>query len=671
MATFPADNFEDAVELSITASNQLHEILNGDAETEVAVQDGSKIPSVRKAMVDSLYLISPIAWEEGGYESKYNQLRSFEEDSGTITWWYAPRSSISSPTLMSVTPHNDNNWSLWSVNVNTTRELVKRAAAEAGFNLVDGSAESGAELLVYPDVLWYQADGKYYQPPSYPQTVSAGFNPSSALDWVSKIEVTLRDTVDDIVNDAVVEIATDIAAAAVVVALDDLDLTKPYVTSSTPAMIELGTNSVETFDTRRTTSSDVYIAEDVKDGTFLLERTLFGSTKMEPFHPSEFPVDFTPAAPQLLVGPTYTTDPTYTERVYQGCPSATKTNNVLWCGFRGDIQLYTEGEDTDVAEHTGNFVTLCRSFDGGATWSEYGYVRYVGDTTKCCHEPVLWTAPDGKLWVFVTVSGDNTDTDGVYGSYVYVCKNPDSTASFLQWETPVKIFQCGFANFPPVNVDGKWLMCNYLLQDVLENDPVYPRYVGKHVYELDIVNKKAFHIAKLPDSIDTASFSEISLAQNHDGTVRAIWRTANSSASLETSISNDGGVTWGAAAKYTSSVGPNASTRAVIKTSPSGRTVLVYNNEAINRRYLTVALSEDGGATYPYKMDVERPQPLSSSYPDIVFGDNGDFYIFHDKARSTAGFRKIICTKMFEIDIVNGIFNVTNTYVSDKGYVVL
>jgi len=463
------------------------------------------------------------------------------------------------------------------------------------------------------------------------------------------------------------ETATAIAENAVA----STDLTKPYVTATTPAMVELGANSVETFDARKTTSSDVYIAEDVKDGTFLLERTLFGNTKMEPFHPAEFPVDFTPDAPQLLIGSAYTTNPNYTERVYQGCVSATKTGSRMWAGFRGDIQLYTEGSDIDIAEHTGNFVTLCKSDDDGVTWSEYGYIRYADGAQYCCHEPVLWTAPDGKLWVFSTVSGNNTDNDGVYGVWVFVCKNPESDGAFLSWENPEKITPYGFMNYQPIDVNGKYIFGAYVLKETpapISNYPIYSDTVGKNIFELDYKNKKAYRISKLPNSIDSASFDEVCLCQSHNGVTRAIWRTNSSSRSMETATSADGGKTWGSASKYTV-IGDNPSSRAALKVSPSGRTVLAYNNASTGRQNLTLALSEDGGTTYPYKLIIEQPQPMTSSYPDLIFDDSGNIYVFYDKGRSSPGFRKILCTKIKEVDVINNILSTTTTYVSDKGYV--
>ena len=112
--SYPSGTFQEAVELSIAASNQLHQILNGDSTTEVTVEDGSKIPSVRKAYTDSLFFLPPKAWVVGDYETAHNQLRAFTETNGVVTWWFPKTATVSTPTLMSITPHDDSNWTLWN-----------------------------------------------------------------------------------------------------------------------------------------------------------------------------------------------------------------------------------------------------------------------------------------------------------------------------------------------------------------------------------------------------------------------------------------------------------------------------------------------------------------------------------------------------------------------------
>ena len=79
------------------------------------------------------------------------------------------------------------------------RQLLARQAAEAGFNLVDGSFEEGANISGWPDVVWCQADGKYYQwSLDAAKTVAAGSTPTNiGTDWLDKSNVTFKDNLAD------------------------------------------------------------------------------------------------------------------------------------------------------------------------------------------------------------------------------------------------------------------------------------------------------------------------------------------------------------------------------------------------------------------------------------------------------------------------------------------
>lgn len=71
---------------------------------------------------------------------------------------------------------------------------LRRLAAEASFNLVDGSFEEGAEISGWPDVVWYQADGKYYQwKADVAKTVAAGSTPTNiGTDWIDRTHITFK-----------------------------------------------------------------------------------------------------------------------------------------------------------------------------------------------------------------------------------------------------------------------------------------------------------------------------------------------------------------------------------------------------------------------------------------------------------------------------------------------
>ena len=80
----------------------------------------------------------------------------------------------------------------------TVFQNMKRAYAEAGFNLVDGSFQIGAELSGWPDVLWDWTSGKGYQwHLDEAKTVAAGSTPASSGGvgvgaWLSVGDATLR-----------------------------------------------------------------------------------------------------------------------------------------------------------------------------------------------------------------------------------------------------------------------------------------------------------------------------------------------------------------------------------------------------------------------------------------------------------------------------------------------
>ena len=134
MAHYPADTFQEATEIAIEASNQLHGVINGDANAEVTVEDGSKIPSVRKAMVDSLYFKPPIAWAQGEYEDTYNQLREFVDGNIKI-WCFAKGATVSTPVLMSTSPLTDENWTVWTVSSASAAILSIKTITEDSYIL--------------------------------------------------------------------------------------------------------------------------------------------------------------------------------------------------------------------------------------------------------------------------------------------------------------------------------------------------------------------------------------------------------------------------------------------------------------------------------------------------------------------------------------------------------
>ena len=170
--------YSEAVEQTITAGEQIHQIVNGTATTEVTVEDGSKVPSIRKALLDNFYFKDPIAWQVGQTENVFNQLRQFTDGS----WWYAPSATASNPVSMGSTPVGNPLWKVYSFDAigkltPQIREALRRSYAEAGYHLVAGSFEVGGALVNANDVLLHEASGKAFSGPV--GVIAPGTNPNT------------------------------------------------------------------------------------------------------------------------------------------------------------------------------------------------------------------------------------------------------------------------------------------------------------------------------------------------------------------------------------------------------------------------------------------------------------------------------------------------------------
>ena len=188
-----SSTYNQAVEQTITAGEQIHQIVNGTATTEVTVEDGSKVPSIRKALLDNFYFKDPIAWQSGQTENVFNQLRQFTDGS----WWYAPSATASNPVSMGSTPVGDSLWKIYDFDAigklePRINEALRRSYAEAGYNLVDGSFEAGGTLVNANDVLLQERTGKAFSGPA--GAVAAGTNPTSG-GFVDRSGALLRDSV--------------------------------------------------------------------------------------------------------------------------------------------------------------------------------------------------------------------------------------------------------------------------------------------------------------------------------------------------------------------------------------------------------------------------------------------------------------------------------------------
>jgi predicted neuraminidase len=95
---------------------------------------------------------------------------------------------------------------------------------------------------------------------------------------------------------------------------------------------------------------------------------------------------------------------------------------------------------------------------------------------------------------------------------------------------------------------------------------------------------------------------------------------------LHVSRSTDDGQTWSTVEDADL---PNPGAAADVVTLESGHWVLIYNDTEDGRHSLAVALSEDGGQTWPWKRHLERDgssDPRTAHYPAIIQGRDGTLH---------------------------------------------
>lgn len=341
-----------------------------------------------------------------------------------------------------------------------------------------------------------------------------------------------------------------------------------------------------------------------------------------------------------------TNDPAYrlANRVYQATPTIERTGPTrYWTAWRAD--------NTVAAEAPGNFTVLAYSDDNCQTVQEYGYLTYSPESPQNhMVDPMLWSDPQGRLWCFFGVMGNNEQFDGVQGTWAVICQNPN--AEFPVWG---KAFRLSYFGDPrhPVQVNGKWYIAIDGWRHSAVTPPRYMEYVGPRIHLLDWANERIQFVSKLPPNNGTSysGFFETEFIQTSNGDVLALCRSLSSAAETLYCTSTDMMKTWSAWQNYMA-ISPSSSSRMWLGRSPSGRTVFCWNNDLI-RRTLTLGLSDDSGATYPYKVVLEPSTTGQVSYPVVSFGDNGEIFIIYDKDRVSAD-PQIRIAKVIEQEVVAG-----------------
>lgn len=343
-----------------------------------------------------------------------------------------------------------------------------------------------------------------------------------------------------------------------------------------------------------------------------------------------------------------TADPAYDEapRKYQGCPTLAVTKGGrIWLGwYAGGVRE----PDMD------NYNLLIMSDDGGETWSK-PYLVIPSSREHCFHalDIQLWTSPDGKLYVY-WVQNDTIPDDGremkaekgqplvryegwifpdfAHNEWVSICDDPDAEEPVFSEPRRLDI---GFLRCKPLVTDtGRWINFNY--------DQTPGKGLARYGYSISDDCGATWTHRYGAEKLATC-FDESMAYQKKDGTIRMFARS--SIGQLAECISGDNGDTWSEACE---SGITHADTRFYVSRTPSGKILLILNDNAKSRTNMTLCLSDDDGETWRWRKCIDTRGNIS--YPDADFRGN-EICLTYDRERT--GAREILFLRCTEEDIMD------------------
>ncbi len=294
---------------------------------------------------------------------------------------------------------------------------------------------------------------------------------------------------------------------------------------------------------------------------------------------------------------------------------AEATNGDLLCAwFNGP----GEGEP-------GTNIVLSRLPAGTDTWAEPALI--AADPDRSEQNPVLFIAPDGVAWLLHT----SNEPHDQKSAHVLARTSADHG---LSWSEPRVLFAGpGFflRNPPLFQPDGSWLLPSYLCTNEGERSLVaITRDGGATWTEHDV-----------PESLGRVQPSVVPLGrgnQGSDGSLLAIFRS-RAADRIYAATSADLGLTW-TVPERTELANNNSAVQQV--RLADGRLLVIFNDASLERDQfrwvgdpanprkkavrtpLTLALSEDDGATWPIRRNLQladleyRDAPMGYSYPALL-----------------------------------------------------
>ncbi|TDE88587.1 hypothetical protein EXU48_22580 [Occultella glacieicola] len=281
-------------------------------------------------------------------------------------------------------------------------------------------------------------------------------------------------------------------------------------------------------------------------------------------------------------------------------------------------------------------VVLARLPAGATEWSRPRLI--AADPDRSEQNPVLFRAPGGRIWLLHTSNTPHDRTD----AHVLLRTSDDDGQS---WSEPRTLFAGPgfFLRNPPLFLaDGTWLLPAYQVDADGEYSVVARSTDEGHTWE----------VVEVPGSRHRV---QMSIAPRADGSLLGLFRSRAADRAYA-SESADLGRTWTPPVRTAL---PNNNSALQHLALADGRLAAVFNDATMERdqfRFvpsgdgwrkkavrtpLTLALSEDGGRTWPRRRNLQvadleyKDAPVGYSYPAMIQASDGTLNVAFSYLRKT------------------------------------
>ena len=304
----------------------------------------------------------------------------------------------------------------------------------------------------------------------------------------------------------------------------------------------------------------------------------------------------------------------------------------------GDLLLTYYGGEGEYANSTAVFLSRLKA--GTTAWSAPRIVAQ--DPLRPAGNGVAWQSPDGLVWLFYVIRFGDTWSNSRIAVKISADRGETwSDSSLLRLEEGWMV-----RGKPIALKSGEWLL------PVYHETGADRERVGPDTTSLFLLyNPKARQWTPTGRIVSKNGNLQPSPVELEPGHLLAYCRRGGGYGPEErgfivASESRDGGRTW-SEGRETELPNPNSAVELI--GLMSGRLLLVYNPSMSERIPLTVALSEDGGKSWPRRLDIAKG-PGGLAYPSAVQTRDGKIHVVY-----TSDERRVIRRTILREDDIPGV----------------